>query len=65
MQPLFSNPPVLEDFLNREIGAIDRLVDGVLARNTPKKPCHRVGREEMEFFAPSVRYVADSLEATR
>jgi hypothetical protein len=34
VQKLLANPPVLADFLNREIAALDRLVD----RAMKKKP---------------------------
>ena len=38
MQKLFANPVVLRDFLNREIAALDRLVDLSMAGAIKKKP---------------------------
>lgn len=38
MQKLFANPPLLRDFLNREIAALDRLVDLSMAGAMKKKP---------------------------
>jgi len=38
VQKLFANPPLLRDFLNREIAALDRLVDLSMAGAMKKKP---------------------------
>lgn len=51
MQKLLTNPRELEDFLNREIEALDRLVDKALARNPIKKPARRARVNEMELAA--------------
>ena len=51
MEKLLTNPRQLKDFLDREIGALDRLVEEVLARNGFKKPVQRVGVEELELAA--------------
>jgi hypothetical protein len=38
MNRLFSNPAAFRDFLDREIGALDRLVEEVWERNREGKP---------------------------
>jgi hypothetical protein len=44
-------PEVLSDLLDREIEALDRLVDEALERNLVKKPCQRVELEEVRIGA--------------
>lgn len=51
MEKLLFNPRELADFLNREITALDRLVEEALARNQVKKPVQSVSGEEMEMAA--------------
>lgn len=44
-------PEVLSEVINREITALDRLVDRALERNLVKKPCQRVELEEVRMAA--------------
>jgi hypothetical protein len=46
VERFLSNSRVLQDFLDSEIGVVDRLVDEVLARYLPKKPAGRVEAQE-------------------
>lgn len=52
MEKLLEIPPeVLAAVLDREIAALDRLVDRALERNLVKKPCQRVELQHVRMAA--------------
>lgn len=52
MERLLSNPRVLEDFLEREVGALERLAGEVLARHSVRKPVQKAElKEALELAA--------------
>lgn len=54
MERALSNPRVFQDLLDREVGALDRLVEEVLVRNAFKKPVQKVEAAEAVEMAAGV-----------